>query len=100
MTRQLEQSGEDRASRRNAAALRALRGGLTSTLGRAGYTLQGFSYKDRGYDHLIVLRCEFKGAPMVAFVGADSLAGTLVKAMRLAERGKLVFRADRYAGTN
>lgn len=100
MTRQLEQKGEDRAARRNTAALRAIKGGLASTLSRSGYDLRGFSYKDRGYDHLLVLKCDRAGDPRVAFVGADSLAGTFVKAMRLADRGKLVFRADQYAGPN
>jgi hypothetical protein len=96
MTRQLEQGREDKTSRQTKAAYRALKGGLHNALERSGYVLVGFSYKDRGYDELLVLKVLKGPDSLVCFVGADSLAGLFVKALRMAEQGKLVFREDKY----
>jgi hypothetical protein len=98
MSRQLEQDGEEKRERERHAATKALHGGLAQAVARSGAEFVGFSYKDRGYDHLVVIKVRLAGRSQVAFVGADSLPGTLVKAMRLAARDKLVYREDKYVG--
>ena len=83
--------------RRNRALYRACSGGLALAVTRSGGELSGLSIKTSGYDCLVTLRARFPAGPMVAFVGGETIAHCLVKAMREAPNGALRWKVDRYA---
>lgn len=98
MTRQTEQTLEDKKTRSRAAAGHALDLGIPSTLERQGIELTGLTLKYRGYDVLLILKVIRDDQPQVTFVGSDSAINCLTKAVREAVAGRLTWRADRYAG--
>lgn len=96
MSRQLE---AERETRRRALDLRivsAAEGGLEAAVERAGGELRGLSVKFSGVDVLVTLKAEFSAGKQVAFVGADTLAGALVKGCQEARADRLRWRADKY----
>lgn len=98
MSRQLEQADEQRNSRRHRAIVVAVEYGLFDAVERSGGVLQGFAFKNRGSDCLLVLKAVLAGKKQVAFVGSDDLAGCLIKAVKLGNSDKLRWRDDRYGG--
>lgn len=96
MSRQLEQAGEDKARRRAMKLARILDGELDSAIRRAGGELLGFSVRLEGWDCLLTLRVRLAGRRQIAFVGSETLGGALLKAVDLAKRDKLAFKADKY----
>lgn len=96
MSRQLEQKMEERARREREQALLAIYGGLSDAVERAGGALSGFSAKMSDWDCLLVLRAEFPGGKMVAFVGAADLPNALIKAVREGKRDELRWKPDKW----
>lgn len=96
MSRQLEQTGEDREVRRRDALVFALDTGLTAGLAASGVELLGLSAKWDAWDCLVTLKAEVGGVRSVAFVGSDSLINALIKCSRDAGKGKLKWREDKY----
>ncbi len=97
MSRQLEQRMEDRNSNERKKLLLAVYGGLDSAVSQAGGNLTGLTIKFSGVDCLLVVKARFPAGPVVAFVGADDLAGCFIKATREAGSDALRWRADKYA---
>lgn len=96
MTRQTENTLEQKEAKRALKLLRALEGGLDQAIGRAGGELYGFSVKANYDDCLLVLRAGFPSGPCVAFVGGYSAAQCLVKATREAGTDNLRWRQDKF----
>lgn len=97
MSRQLEAVQERRNARRHLAIVESVEYGLIENVGRAGGVLDGFAFKDRGGDCLLVIKAEVSGKRMVAFVGSDNLGSLLIKAAKLAGRDELRWKADEYS---
>lgn len=98
MSRQLEQVAEDRSARRHQEIVIAVEYGLAAAVERSGGILTGFTIKYRVPDCIMVVKAVLAGRPQVAFVGSDDLGGCLVKAVRLGNSDKLIWRADQYVG--
>lgn len=96
MSRQLEQKMEERVRRERSQLLLAVYGGLADAVERSGGILCGFSAKMSDYDCLIVLRADFPGGRMVAFVGAADLATALIKATREGKSDQLRWKPDKW----
>lgn len=96
MSRQLEAVQERRNAKRHLAIVESVEYGLVEAVGRAGGVLDGFAFKDRGVDCLMVIKAEVSGKRMVAFVGSDSLGSLLIKAVKLAGSDRLVWKPDEY----
>jgi hypothetical protein len=97
MSRQLEQDSEDRDRRRRLNLWVACTGGLEDAVSYGGGQLRGFSARLSRGECLLVLRADFPGNHMVAFVGAESLSSAILKAEREAKSDHLKWRVDRYA---
>lgn len=97
MSRQLEARIEEASRARQAKVLEAVYGGLYDAVGRAGGELTGLNVKWDGAEVLLVIKAVFPGGPMVGFVGAEDLAGGLVKAAREAVTDSIKWRADKWA---
>lgn len=96
MSRQLENLQEQRSQQRRNKILEAVEYDLVESVGRAGGVMDGFAFKERGVDCLLVIKAEVSGRRMVAFVGSDNLGSLLIKAVRLAASDKLAWKADEY----
>lgn len=96
MSRQLEQGGEDRQKRQDSALVRAIQFELQGTVAHNGYELLGFSVRLDEWETLITLRAMTDGGRVVAFVGGETLAGAIVKAVREGKRDKLKWRPDKW----
>jgi hypothetical protein len=96
MSRQLEQIREDRQSRKDKALLLAVEGGLNDAIERSGGMLGGFSVKLNGGDCLLILKADFPAGSQISFVGANDFSEAIIKAVRLGNQDKLVWKADKY----
>lgn len=96
MTRQLEAVLEARQSRELDRVYRVVYGGLSVAVKSLGAELTGFSVKFGPADCLMVLKADFEGRPMVAFVGGEDFARLLVKAERGASHNELRWKEDRW----
>ena len=96
MSRQLEAVQERRNAKRHRAIVESVEYGLVEAVGRAGGVLDGFAFKDRGADCLLVIKAEVSGRRMVAFVGSDNLGSLLIKAVKLAGSDRLTWKEDVY----
>jgi hypothetical protein len=98
MSRQLEQTIEERVDRERKAVLEALYGGLSRAVSRSGGELVGLSAKGWDAECLVVLKAVFPAGQMVCFVGSTSFPEALSKALREAQGEKLRWREDVYRG--
>ena len=98
MSRQLEEMSERRSVRRHLAIVKAVEFELERSVGAAGGDLQGFAFKNRGSDCLLILKVILAGKAQVAFVGGEDLGSCLIKAVREAKGDKLKWREDKYVG--
>lgn len=96
MSRQLDQAQEERTARANKALVRAVDFELQSAVALTGGVLTGFAVKIDDWQTLVTLKALVNDVPSVAFVGADSLKGCLLKAVREARSDKLSWRADKW----
>lgn len=96
MTRQLEQLREENQEKADRRLVSAVEHGLVRSLDRAGMRLTGLSARIDDYEVLITFRGDSAEGPKVCFVGAETLADALRKAVREAESGKLKLREDKY----
>lgn len=86
-----------RGQRRDRRVGRIASGGLEDAVERSGGHLVGMSVKFNNHDCLLTLRAVMPAGRMVAFVGAETLAGGLLKAYSDGNNDKLRWRKDRYA---
>lgn len=98
MSRQLEQELESTARRKQIRLAHAVDFGLERAVQQKGRLFYGLTFRHRPADALIVLKSTVGGVREVAFVGAVSLSEALLKAVRLAEAGKLGWREDKFTG--
>ena len=96
MSRQLEQSGEERAAKRNARIVKILDSGLSDALDVEGIELLGFAIRYDAWHCLMTIKADIGGVRSVCFVGSESIAGCILRAHADAGRGALKWRADRY----
>lgn len=96
MTRTNDVEQETKETKRRLLIVKAALGGLEESVELAGGELTGISFKVGDYDVLGVLKAEFPGGAMVAFVGASSIGAVLHKAMLEARRDGLRWKKDSY----
>ena len=96
MSRQLEAAQEARVDKRNNQLVRALEYELSGVLEIQRMTLLGFSLKIESYECLMTLRVVSGDSYMVGFVGSDTAANCIVKAVSAVRNGKVPFQADKY----
>jgi hypothetical protein len=89
--------GQAKQGRRLERIGRIAEGGLVERVARAGGELQGLSVKYKDYECLVTLRATMPAGPMVAFIGAETLGGCLLKAYSHAGSDELRWRVDQYA---
>lgn len=97
MSRQLEQAWEEKGRRRREELVKTVEYGLKQAVEHSGAIFTGFAYKDRGTDHLIILKGVLAGRAQVAFVASEDLGQALCKAARLGRSDQLRWRADKYS---
>lgn len=83
--------------RRNLMLYRAMTGGLATAVERGGGMLLGLSMRINGFDCLLTLRAEFPGGRQIAFIGGETPAGCILKALREAKTESLRWKVDKYA---
>lgn len=71
-------------------------GGAEYLVDQIGGELSGFTMRSSGFDTLLVLRADFDGKSMVAFVGGNTGASCLARAETQLRNGGLKWRKDRY----
>lgn len=98
MSRQLDQTGENKNARLVRDAGKAVNGGLESALKRGGRDFRGLTIKWNGLEALCVVKARWEGQDVISFVGSSGVAECLAKAHRDAASGKLRWRADKYSG--
>ena len=74
-----------------------LTGGFEFLVEEAGGECKGFSIKANYGDALLVIRADFEGTAMVAFVGSATGAGAIVRAHHEFRNGGLKWREDLFA---
>lgn len=97
MSRQLEAELERQSRKRHEQTVQAVYGGLSDAVARAGGVLHGLTFKIRPGDCLLVIKADLPGGAMVAFVGADDVAGCFRKGQRDGQRDELTWRPDKWA---
>jgi hypothetical protein len=85
------------AERHGTPVVYMLTGGLEHLIDKQGGTCRGFSLRSTFEDSLLVIRADFEGKAMVAFVGAATGVHALSTAHRELRNGGLRWRPDRYA---
>lgn len=98
MSRQLEQELEARAATRRVHLAHAVDFGLQEAVESDGRTYEGFGFKHRPTDSLMVLKARTEAGAVVAFVGAGTLGDAILKATRMAVRGELAWKVDSWGG--
>lgn len=78
------------------AVLFMVTGGLEYLVERAGGDCNGFSMRNSYGDCLLIIRAEFEGKAMVAFVGSATGAGALSRAHHELRNGGLKWRKDKF----
>lgn len=74
-----------------------LNGGMGSKIYDSGGVFRGISLRQNEVDVLMVLRADFDGQAMVAFVGASTMALAVIKLEELLFSEVLKWRVDRFA---
>jgi hypothetical protein len=74
-----------------------LTGGMEFLVEQQGGTCLGISIRSSGVDTLLVIRAEFEGKRMVAFMGASTGASALYKANKQLRNGGVRWVVDQYA---
>lgn len=62
-----------------------------------GAELLGINVKFRGSDWLATVKADFDGTTMIAFSGAETWAGCILKLTREAKGNRLKWRVDKWA---
>lgn len=96
MSRQLEQKQEEKTSARRDAVIRSLEYGFAGALESQGIELVGFAIKYAPHNCLMTIKGEFQSKRHVAFVGAESIIGCILKAQWEASHSRLSWRLDQY----
>lgn len=74
----------------------ATTGGLEHLVSKRGGLLKGLTIRGADEDCLLVLRADFEGKSMVAFIGAATGAHALCQAEKKLRTGTLKWRKDKY----
>lgn len=74
-----------------------LNGGMGGKILDSGGKFKGISLRENAADVLMVVRADFDAQPMVAFVGAATMADAVVKLEESLFSGVLKWRVDRFA---
>lgn len=96
MSRQLELQKEVRTAKRRERTWQAAEYALEGTIGTLGGRLTGAAFSISEVDCLLTLKAVFEGKHMVAFLGADSIAGCLLAAVSQGQNNNLRWKADKY----
>lgn len=96
MSRQMDADREQRQARKDVKLVAAIEFDLVRAVERSGAVLGGYSVRVGGFDCLVTLRAKLAGKAQVAFVGAETPADALRKAVREGLSDKLVWRDDKY----
>ena len=96
MSRQFDQFAEERQAKANMKLVAAIEFELSRAVAHAGGILVGYSIRCGDGDSLITLRASLAGRNQVAFVGAETPADALRKAVREGYKDKLAWREDKY----
>lgn len=96
VSRQLEQTIEERAARERAALLRNIYGGLEAAVEHVGGELTGISVTYRGDSVLMTVRAQFPAGKRVCFVGSDDLGATFAKCGREVQSGRARWKEDKW----
>lgn len=73
-----------------------LNGGMGAKIDEAGGKFKGISLRQKKVDVLLVVRADFDGQAMVAFVGASSMGQAVVKLEEQLFSGIVKWRVDRF----
>lgn len=71
-------------------------GGLEFLVEQCGGVCQGISIRSNYGDSLLVIRADFEGLAMVAFVGSATAAGCVCRAEKELRNGGLKWREDKF----
>ncbi len=96
MSSPAEQEQEIKRERRHAKIGLLVDYGLEGALSRAGYTLIRLSFRSGAADYLLTLVLNQGDLALVAFIGAETMGGCVLKAARMASTGKLKTQPDKY----
>lgn len=96
MSRQFDQFAEERQKKANMKLVAAIEFDLSRAVERAGGSLDGYSVRCCDGDSLVTLRVTLAGKRQVAFVGAETPADAIRKAVREGYDDKLVWRQDKF----
>lgn len=97
MSRQLDQELEVKQANRAQALMRALDYGLEGAVAHSGGVLLGFSVKYGHADVLMIIRATLAGRKQVAFVGSETFAGCVIKAVRDGQSDNLRWKPDKFS---
>lgn len=97
MSRQFDQFAEERQSKANMKLVAAIEFELSKAVEYAGGVLVGYSVRCGDGDSLVTLRVTLAGRKQVAFVGAETPADAIRKAVREGFKDKLAWRKDKYS---
>lgn len=92
-----QQQMSDIEGRHGTAVVYMLTGGLEHLIEHWGGSCRGISIRSTEADTLLVIRADFEGKAMVAFVGAATGVHSIAKAHYDLRNGGLRWRPDRYA---
>lgn len=98
MSRQLEQHWEEARKKRDLGIVAAVEFGLVAAVERSGAEFYGFAARVNPSECLLTIKVSLAGRRQVAFVGSDTLGSALLKAVRLGNTDKLIYKDDMYAG--
>lgn len=96
MSRQTEQTSEEREKARRVALVKALEFGLVQALLNQGAELQGFSIRYDEFSCLITLRADFNEVRHVCFLYSDSMMNCIIRASSAASVNRLNWQPDKY----
>lgn len=96
MTRQNDQTGEEREKARRIALVKALEFNLVDALHNQGATLLGFAIRYDEFSCLMTLKVDINGVRCVAFIGSDTIMNCVLKADSEAAANRLKWKADKY----
>lgn len=96
MPNQLEMFQAEKARRREDALIRAMEYELNDSIGQSGVELLGFSVRLKDSECLLTIRGNNGDGCQVSFVGAVDMIECVLKAVRDANSGRLIWREDKY----
>lgn len=97
MTTQLDKVIEARQTARHDALVRAIEYDLQGSVAHSGGELKGFNVIIGEEESLVVLKGLVGGVLQVAFVGSETIASAICKAVTMAKQDRLRWKEDKWA---